>query len=292
MNVTFRQIEVFFYAATLGSLSKAAEKVFITQAAASMALKEFESQLGENLFERVGKKLVLNENGRAIIAYCSELIGRADDLEKFFSKEASLLGSLNVGASSTIGNYVLPGYIELFTSNNPSCSINMIVGNTEEIIDKVLNFEVDLGIIEGLCFEPKINIIPWLDDELVIFASSSNSLVKKDYITEKDLCECSWILREQGSGTRRIFEDQLRALSISINISQVLGHTEAVKNAVSKGNGVSCLSRCVLNDLAELGVIKLLDTPCLDLRRKFLVLVHENKFQSRVLQGFLQELGL
>lgn len=292
MSFSIRQIETFFYTAKLGSLSLAADKLCITQAAASMALKEFENQLGEKVFERIGKKLVLNESGRAILATSSELIGRAYELEHFFSEENILTGQLVVGASSTIGNYVLPEYIAGFIDENRKSNISMHVGNTDETIERVLKFEVDFGIIEGVCYDPVINVIPWLDDELSVFTSINNRLASKDEITDKDLQECDWILREEGSGTRRIFERLMNTHDMKINILLVLGHTEAIKNTVAKGNGVSCLSKYVLEELAQLGQIKLLDIPFLDLKRKFYVLIHREKFRTKIMKEFLNLLGL
>lgn len=292
MNITLRQIETFFYTAKLGSLSRAAEKLCITQAAASMALKELESQFGEKLFDRMGKKLILNENGRAIVTPVSELIGRTNDLEDFFFAKSGLSGHLIIGASSTIGNYVLPEYIARFIDNNRKSSVNLNVGNTAEIIDKVLKFEVDIGIIEGFCSESVVKEISWLDDELAIFVSKNHHLAGKQDITIKDLEECDWILREKGSGTRDVFENQVRALGMSINIRTVLGHTEAIKNAVANGDGIGCLSKCVLGDLASLGQIRLLKVDFMDLRRKFYMIIHRDKFVSNTLNGFFLQLGI
>lgn len=293
MSISLRQVEAFFYTAKLGSLSQAAERLCITQAAASMALREFENQLGEQLFERIGKKLVLNESGRAVMSTASEIIGRAEELACSFNKESGdVRGSLIVGASSTIGNYVLPDYISEFVDCGAAGNIRLDVGNTHEIIEKVLKYEVDLGIIEGLCHEPMINVIPWMDDELAVFASSANPLSSKKEVTREDLESCRWILRESGSGTRAIFEHQVSALSIKLNVMLVLGHTEAIKNAVAKSGGVSCLSRFVLSDMEKLGRIKMLNTPFMDLKRKFYVLIHQDKFHTKIMKQFLARLGI
>ena len=292
MNISLRQIETFLLTAKLGNLSRAAEKLCITQAAASMALKELESQLGGHLFDRVGKKLVINENGRATIPMASEIIGRASELTHYFDNEAGLVGNLVIGASSTIGNYVLPQYIAKFVQDNDRCAINLHVGNTEEIINKVLQFEVDAGIIEGLCYEPKIRVAPWMDDELAVFSSARHWLATTGTIGPGELQACDWILRERGSGTRDIFEAQLNAQSIEIRVLLELGHSEAIKNAVAAGTGISCLSKFVLADLLQMGKIKLLSTPFLDLKRKFFLLLHRDKYETTVLKGFLRQLKI
>jgi len=287
MNISLRQIEVFLYTANLGCLTRAARKLSITQSAASMALKEFETQMGEKLFDRSGRKLILNENGRALVAGAAGIIGRATELENFFHGDKGLAGILKVGASSTIGNYVLPQQVADFVARNPLSRIHLEVGNTEEIVGKVNRFQVDVGFIEGNCEAPEIELVPWLDDELAVFAASAHPLCGKKRITPEMLMECRWILREQGSGTREIFERGARPLAERIKILLELGHTEAIKNAVAAGNGISCLSIRVLTELIELGRVRIIPTPFLDLKRKFFIIIHRDKYRSRLLQNFL-----
>ncbi len=288
MNISLRQIEVFLATANLGSVSRAAEKLFISQAAASMALKELETQLREKLFDRAGKKLILNASGRAAVAMAAEIVGRAEELTDYFSAKNSLFGNLVVGASSTIGNYVLPGYVASFIQGNDRVKVQLEVGNTEEIIKKVSHFAVDIGFIEGSCFESEIEVIPWMDDELVVFAAPQHVLAGVGEAGISDLEACDWILREKGSGTREIFENQISQLSLNIKVLLELGHTEAIKNAVSRGSGISCLSRYALQNLMRLQAIKLIKTPLLDLRRKFYLITHKEKYKTRILQGFLK----
>jgi len=288
MNISLRQIEVFFATANLGSVSRAAEKLFISQAAASMALKEFETQLGEKLFDRAGKKLILNESGRVVVAMAAEIVGRTEELTGYFTDKKSLFGDLVVGASSTIGNYVLPEYVASFIHDNGKARVQLEVGNTEEIIKKVAGFAVDIGFIEGSCSESEIDVVPWMDDELAVFAAPQHALAGDEEAGISDLEACDWILREKGSGTREIFENQVSRLSMNIKVLLELGHTEAIKNAVSRGNGISCLSRYALQDLQRLQAIKLIKTPLLDLRRKFYLIMRKGKYKTRVLRGFLK----
>ncbi len=292
MNISLRQIEVFLFTANLESISRAAEKLFISQAAASMALKEFETQLGEKLFDRVGKRLILNESGRAAVPMASEIIGRTEELSNFFANENRLCGNLVLGASSTIGNYILPEYVADFIRQHPKARLQLEVGNTEEIISKVRQFEVDAGFIEGNCCEPGIKVIPWMDDELAVFSAAGHPLAGMKTIRVKDLKSCRWILREKGSGTREVFENQVHSLSMEINVLLELGHTEAVKSAVARGNGISCLSLKVLEDLLLLNRIKVLKTPFLELKRKFYLIMHQDKYETVILKRFLHHLNI
>ena len=292
MNISLRQIEVFLFTANLKSISRAAEKLFISQAAASMALKEFETQLGEKLFDRVGKRLILNESGRAAVPMASEIIGRTEELSNFFANENSLCGNLILGASSTIGNYILPEYVAGFIRQHDKARLQLEVGNTEEIISKVRKFEVDAGFIEGHCCEPGIEVIPWMDDELAVFSAAGHPLAGMKTISTRDLESCSWILREKGSGTREVFENQVHSLSMGIHVLLELGHTEAIKSAVARGNGISCLSFRVLEDLLLLGRIKVLKTPFLELKRKFYLILHQDKYETVILKRFLHYLNV
>lgn len=291
MNISLRQIEIFLATANSGSVSRAADKLFISQAAASMGLKEFETQLGEKLFDRAGKKLILNESGRTAVAMAAEITGRAEELASYFSAKNCLLGRLIVGASSTIGNYVLPESVATFIQANRKAKVQLEVGNTEEIIGKVARFAVDVGFIEGSCYDSQIEVIPWMDDELAIFAAPEHRLAHNGAAGNADLEKCDWILREKGSGTREIFENQIKRLAMKINISLELGHTEAIKNAVSRGNGVSCLSKYALEDLRHLQKVKFIAAPLFDLRRKFYLIMHRGKYKTKILKSFLEHIN-
>ena len=289
MNISLRQIEVFFLTANLGSITKAANSLYISQAAASMALKEFEIQLGEKLFDRVGKKLLLNESGRAAVGMASGIVGQASELTNYFSDKSRLYGDLTIGASSTIGNYILPEYVADFIRTNSLTKVKLDVGNTEDIIKKVMQFKVDVGFIEGNCYEPEIIVTSWRDDKLAVFSSRKHPLVTKPEPPKiEDLETCNWVLRERGSGTRAIFENEINALSIKINVILELGHTEAIKNVVAKGTEISCLSQYALDDLLLLGRIKIIETPTLNLKRKFYLIMHQDKFATKILKSFLK----
>jgi DNA-binding transcriptional LysR family regulator len=292
MNITIRQVEVFYYTAKLGSISLTAEKLCITQAAASMALKGFEEQLGEKLFDRVGKKLVLNGKGDAILHASSELISKAGEISNFFSDKSSLYGHLAIGTIPSIANYVLPEYISAFVDENPKSSVHMNIGNSDYVIDKLLKHEIDIGVIEKQYRHPQIEVVQWKEDELSIFTSASHSLTKKERVEPSDLEEFGWVMREIGAGSRRVLESELKEHSIKIQITMELTLTEAIKNYVASGRGIGCLSKYVLGDMEKLGKIKTLSTPFLNLKRSFYVILHKDRFRTRLLEEFANLLGL
>ena len=287
MNITIRQIEIFTAIAIHGNVTKAAEGLLLSQSAASMALAELENQVGQKLFHRSSKKLELNEVGRILLPKASELLSRISEIEGMFSDEAgNLSGSIKVGTSSTIGNYLITSYLGRFSEKNPKVEFSLEVGNTDQIINSLLNYNIDIGYIEGFCHHPKIKTTPWRTDKLVIFASPQHPLAKKKNLKLNDLEDANWILREKGSGTREIFEKAIHGKINNINIGFEFGHTEAIKHAVKSNLGISCLSILAVAELLKNGVAIELKVPQLDLSRYFYTLIHKEKYHSNVLMKF------
>lgn len=286
MKITFKQIEVFVAIAKSSNMTFATEQLHLTQSACSMALSALETQLGGVLFDRHGKKLILNDRGRMLFPKAANLITQINELQDLMNskKQQTLAGHLLVGASTTIGNYLLPTIIGNFVTEHPKTKITLSVGNTQQIIDKLLKFEIDIGMIEGNCHSKEIEIYPWKTDELIITASPKHELAKKRKITFETLLNTKWILREPGSGTREKFE---AAMNHNVNPFLELGNTEAIKQAVIAGLGISCLSRTAVADALKIKQLVELKTPFLKLTRDFSILLHKDKYKTTVLNKFI-----
>jgi DNA-binding transcriptional LysR family regulator len=286
MKITFKQIEVFVAIAKRGNMTQAAKALFLTQSACSMALSALESQLGGALFDRHGKKLALNEKGSTLFPKAANLLTQITELEDVMKGETTTLtGNLVVGASTTIGNYLLPGIIGNFITTHAHTKIILRVGNTEAIIQQLLKFNIDIGLIEGSCYADDITVTPWKKDELIIIAAPAHPLAKKRKLLETDLQQAKWILREPGSGTREKFEEAMHGKIVPF---LELGHTEAIKNAVMLGFGISCLSKTVVTDALANGTLVQLKTPFLKLTRDFFILLHKNKHRMALLGAFIE----
>jgi DNA-binding transcriptional LysR family regulator len=286
--MTLRQLEVFVAVARHGNVTRAAADVFLSQSAASMALAEMEKQLGGNLFDRKGKRLLVNERGRALLPRAREVLSRVREIEELFgTQEGRLAGDLKIGASSTIGNYLIPRIFGNFVLAHPELRLSLDVGNTEQVIQDVKHFHVDLGFIEGFCHDQEIETIPWKQDQLVVFASPHHPLAQRKEVTVADLAEVNWILRERGSGTREVFETAIAGQLEDLHLFLELGHTEAIKEAVEAGLGISCLSRLAIARALDLGVLIQLPAPFLNLERRFSILIHKEKYRTDLLQAFL-----
>lgn len=288
MNLTLRQLEVFCAIAQYGNVSRAAAEVSVTQSAASMALAELERQLDSHLFDRPGKRVVLNDLGRRFLPEARELLSRAREISHLFDSESQdLCGELCVGASSTIGNYLMPGLLGDFAAKYPRIKVRLQVENTEKIAAALLNYELDIGYVEGRYAHPELLSSRWREDSLAVVVAPTHPLAGKASVQRADLIREDWLMREKGSGTREIFEAAFLTEKAPINIRFELGHTEAIKQAVKRGLGISCLSRLALQDELEHGTLVELNTPGFDLHRHLLQLVGRKKYATRCLQAFM-----
>ena len=241
MRFSLRQLEVFIAAAQFENISRAAESLAMSQSAASGALKELERHYDVQLFDRVGKRLKLNEQGTLFKTKAHALLDHAKKLESELLNHQEV-GCINVGATLTIGNYIAIKLINRFKQRHPSAKVVLDIGNTDDIAHKVLNLEFDVGLIEGEYQHEDLVIMPWQEDDLCIFCSPQHPLAKKRTITDKHLIEAKWILRENGSGTRQTFNRAMSGIYTDLSIEFELQQTEAIKQAVEQNLGIACLS--------------------------------------------------
>lgn len=286
MRYTLRQLEVFVSVGRYESVSRAAAFVALSQSATSTALGEFERQFDSQLFDRVGKTLRLNELGRQLLPKAVELLDRAREIEDLLEGKAGF-GALQIGATLTIGNYLAALIIASFLQRHPESRVRLQVQNTASIVHRVAHHELDLGLIEGDCHHPDIEVRSWVEDELVAFCSPDYPLAKHGKISFEELAAQPWILREQGSGTRETFDHAMRHHHFPLNIRLELEHTEAIKRAVEFGLGIGCISRLALREAFRRGSLVPLETPELDLRRQFRFLWHKQKYQTAGMREFL-----
>ncbi|MFI2811005.1 MULTISPECIES: LysR family transcriptional regulator [Microbulbifer] len=287
MRYSLRQLEVFLACAHHENVSRAAASLNMSQSAASTALKELEQQFELRLFERTGKRLRLNELGRQLWPRAEELLERARELEQSLAAHGDL-GRLKIGATLTIGNYLAAGIMARYMAEQPGTRVELDVANTAAIAERVLNFELDLGLIEGELNHPDLEMMPWRDDELVVFCAPDHPLAGHQALGDADLCSATWILREPGSGTRQTFERALAGLLPQLHILLELQHTEAIKRAVEAGLGISCLSRVSLTDALKRGSLVELPVPQRDFRREFYFALHRQKYRSTGIERWLE----
>lgn len=287
MRITLKQLEVFVAVAQSGSVTRAAGELTLTQSATSMALADFETQLNRKLFDRIGKRVLLNDYGRLLLPKAIDAIARLQEIESLAVDSGPRVGNLRIGASSTIGNYLLPGLIGEFLRGFPEARIALDVGNTGQVIESIRHFHADVGFIEGYCHDPEVEVLPWWQDELVVFAAREHLLALQEAITLADLAAAEWVLREPASGTREVLDNALLGKIPRLHLRLELGNTEAIKRAVQAGVGIGCVSRLALADAFREGSLVELATPFLDLRRHFYILIHSQKYRTDGINRFL-----
>lgn len=287
MRYTLRQLQVFVAAARFENISRAADSLAMSQSAASEALRELERQFDIQLFERTGRQLQLNELGRTLRPRADALLERAAELEQALAQHREP-GPIKVGATLTIGNYLAVGIMARYMAEQPGARVTLDVANTSSISRKVVSFELDLGLIEGELQHPDLEVIPWRDDELVVFCSPSHPLAGRKQLYDRDLLGATWVLREPGSGTRQTFERALHGLLPQLKVGLELQHTEAIKRAVEAGLGIGCLSRVTLVEAFQRGNLVPLAVPGRDFQRKFYFILHRQKYHSAGIERWIE----
>lgn len=291
MHYTLRQLQVFLAVAHFENVTKAAENLSMSQSACSGALKDLETQYDIQLFDRVGKRLQTNELGRLLRPKAEALLAMAQELEHDLRRHKDV-GQIKLGATLTIGNYLAVQLITEFMQATKGAGVSLEVANTQSIAEKLLNFDIDIGMIEGEYHHPDLDIIPWQEDELVCFCAPDHPLAQKDQLSDKDLLQAQWILREPGSGTRQAFETAMRGLLPNLHILLELQHTEAIKRAVTSQLGISCLSRISVKDAFQRGALIELRVPHRDFHRMFYAVLHRHKYRSAGILKWLELCGI
>ncbi|MEY4513338.1 MAG: HTH-type transcriptional regulator CysL, partial [Pseudomonadota bacterium] len=193
-----------------------------------------------------------------------------------------------IGATLSIGDYLVPALMATFMREQPEARVTLHVANTAEIARQVMNFELDVGIVEGELIEPELAVTRWRPDELVVFCAPSHPFAKKRALTDKDLTSARWIVREPGSGTRQAFERAMHGLLADLDIALELQHTEAIMSAVKAGLGLGCISRIALQDAIAHGTLVGCRVPQRSFRRHFFFVLHKRKYKSAGVRAWLE----
>lgn len=291
LHLTLRQFEIFCAVAQSGTTVAAAEAVALSQSATSAALQQLEQSLGVQLFERVGKRLVLNDAGRALLPQALSVLEQARSIEQAFSaRTANMPVRLRVAASTTIGTYALPEVLARLARTHPLVRVDLQIANTQEVGDAVLAMEVDMGLIEGSSHWQGLEVEPWLRDELVIVASPQDPLTEQARskpLGVAALRKAAWLLREAGSGTREMVEHALLPHLHQLPAAATLGSSEAIARCVEQGLGISCLSRVLVQSQLQTQALEILPTTLPRMWRHFSLVQRAGKRRSPALQAFV-----
>lgn len=289
MSITLRQLEIFIAVAETAQVTKASKKLFVTQSAVSMALAELENQLGGSLFDRHGRSLLLNARGRYLLPLAKDITAQVANVETIMSeRNDKLSGHIDIIASLSLGNYILPYLVGAFKRIHPKVHVNMLVYNTQYAERMVADGAMDLGFVEGTATHEDIASIPWFKDELVVLAGPSDPISHNKYFdVTTDIKNTKWVMREQGSGTASVFRERMKDYIDDVNIVMEMGHPEAVKRAVESGVGLACLSTLTVCREVENGWLKSLKVEGVDMSRQLWVIHRKDKVMTEAMQEFL-----
>lgn len=291
IGISIRQIEVFVTIAATGGVKAAAERLFVSQPAASMALAELERQLNVTLFDRAQGRLHLSSRGKELLPMAQEIVERIHEmLRQSGDQPITLTGELRLGASNTIGNYLVGDLLNPFITAHPEVSLKVSVENTATIVAGLLAYTIDVGCVEGPVNNSQLEVLAWRDDKLVVCAAPSHPLAQYRRLQPAHFAGVKWILREHGSAMRVLAQRALTSLPAG-QIVLELGQVEAIKQAVIAGLGIACLPISATTDSEAAGRLKVLKTPFLDLRRRLTLVLHKGRYRGALIDAFVHSLA-
>jgi len=294
MGMEDHKLKVFCTVAESKSFSKASEIIHLTQPAVSLLIQSIEEIYETKLFDRASNTVILTPAGEMLYKYAKEILNLYAAAEKNIGEITGFVkGSISVGASSTIGNYLLPGVIAAFRKTHPKIKIHLLVGNTKRVVEFLNAGNIDIGLVEGDVARQKMVVDKLVADELVLIVPPLHPLAKKRNVSIFEITKEPCIFREEGSGTRQVIEKYLGKYSITsqnMMISMVLGSTEAIKESVENGIGVAIMSRWAVRKEIKYGTLKPLSFKEEKMLRDFSLIFQKKAISSHAVNEFLSYL--
>ena len=286
MNI--RKLEIFYKTAKCLNMSQVAKEMYISQPSISQCISEIESEIDTKLFDRIGKKLYLTHEGKIFYEYTRRILNIYEEGINIVQSSKSNKGKLVIGASTTIGTYIMPNIIHKFNDKEKDIEVSMIIDNKHNIEELILHNKVDIAFIEGTVNSKDIVLKDIWKDELVFISSINHKWNGKKYLNTDDLKNNKFIIREDGSGTRERFEEFLESKNIKFNSYIELGHLEAIINYVKLNMGVSCVPYMPVlqeENLNSINIYRLKDNK---ITRSLYSAIHKDKYISKHIECFMK----
>ncbi len=284
--MTFRHLHIFLSVCDAGSMTAAAERLYMAQPSVSQAIAELERHYQVRLFERLGRKLFLTSAGERLRTYARHIVHLNQEATEAM-REVSLYGEVRVGASVTVGTYLLSEAVSAFTRQNPAIKVTSAVSNTKVIEESLLEDRLDLGLVEGEVHSPWLLQEAFMEDELVLACAPEHAWVEKGLLSAAQLNGERFFVREAGSGTRELFEGVMNGAGISWQTAGVYNNAETIKAAVAAGLGHTVISRLAVRREVERGELALVKLEDLNFKRSFRMVWHKNKYISSSMASFM-----
>ena len=284
--MTIRHLRIFITVADLGSMTAAAKSLYISQPTVSQAITELETHYGIKLFERLSKRLFITQNGSRLLSYARHITSLMNEMEQVI-KNSEEIGSMTIGASLTIGECLLPALISTFSKKHPNFQVNAIIKNTLDIENLVALNIVDLAVVEGVVHSTDIITEPFENDELALVCGKEHPFYNVKTVSPSELANINFIVREKGSGTRELFENAMSANEIQWRPSWECSGSDIIKSAALNGIGVAVISRRLVQHELKKGLLHAFQIDGLELKRKFSIAYHKNKYLTESMQAFM-----
>jgi len=294
MGMEDHKLKVFCTVAETKSFSKTSEIIHLTQPAVSLQIQALEEMYETKLFDRSSSKVTLTPAGEVLYKYAKDILALYVSAEKVIGEMTGLVkGSITIGAGSTIGNYLLPSVISDFRKAHPKIKVHLFVANMQRVIELLNAGNINLGLVEGDVKRQKMVVEKLISDELLVIVPIHHPWSKRKDVSVAELIDEPFILREAGSGTRQTIEKFFARHGITpqnMKVSMVLGSTQAIKEAVENGLGVSIISRWSARKELRFGTLHTLNFKEEKMVRNFSLLTHRNSVSSHAIEEFLSYL--
>ncbi|MBC8610077.1 LysR family transcriptional regulator [Massilimaliae timonensis] len=288
--MTIKHLKVFLVVAEEKNMSVAAGKLFLSQPTVSQTISEMEKHYGVKLFERYPKTLYLTEAGERLKGYAQHIVASFDRLDQIMAQAAEEK-QLRIGASVTVGNCIISELADQLKQEFPNIRTFIRVDNTRVIENQLLQNQLDVAVVEGEIKSTEILTKPVIDDCMVLVCSRFHPFADRRHVSLRELAEEQFILREEGSGTRELFESKMKAEGVPVHVCWECSNLGSIKQALLHNHGLSVLSaRLVADELrsGELCVVKIEDCVW---KRRFCTAIHKNKHLTEELEVFLELAG-
>ncbi len=285
-------LKVFLSVFKNKSFSKSSNDLNLTQPTISAHIKAIEEEFGCKLFDRIGRTIIPTKEAKLLYSHASVIVENIEEIKTDFGLlKKDLTGELEIGASTIPGTYIIPSLAAKFKKKYPDVYLQMVIEDSKKITDMVLSHELLLGVVGAKMDHKKTEYLPFIKDKLVLV--SSPGLLEKTKISFEELADIPFIIREEGSGTRKTMEEYLSEKGIglkSLNVVAVFGSTDAVKEAVKSGLGASIISRLAVKDQLNAGTLIEIKLNELNMIRSFYIITHKKRTLPKLYRTFLDYL--
>ncbi|NIK76330.1 DNA-binding transcriptional LysR family regulator [Paenibacillus castaneae] len=282
---------VFITVTEQSHFSKAAELLNLSQPGVSLHIRNLENEMGAKLLHRSPKQVRLTEAGEILYKRAKQMLLLYEEAKQAIHLlRNEVTGALQIGASFTIGEYILPKRLAEFAHQYPHVDMQVTIGNTEEIIEGVRSGKLDIGIIEGETHAADLDVFPYMKDNMIIIAPADHPLSSYRVIEPDNLQNQVWVLRENGSGTRAFSDHFIKENHLPVKRSYIFNSSQGVKEAVASGLGIALLSRWIVRKELESGEIVELRIKQSKLEREFTIILQKERSAAMAVDVFKQSL--